>query len=253
MLPYGCKKLLSQSTVLTTSQFPPSSPVVHTSAQLVAIFYDLDGTLANTDPFHYQAWQEMLQAFEIEIDEPFYKTRISGRLNPAIVEDLLPHLSPEDSQQFIERKEARFRQLAPQLIPMAGLSDLLAWTATHQLRQALVTNAPPENTYHTLKALHLEQVFDRIIMSEALGIGKPDPAPYVYALQQFELTPDRVLAFEDSPSGIRSAVGAGIPTIGIASTQDPEVLYGVGATLVVSDFSAPELWRLLEKRAGEQP
>ncbi len=48
---------------------------------LAAILYDLDGTIVNTDSLHYQAWQELLQEYEIEIDEEFYKSQMSGRLN----------------------------------------------------------------------------------------------------------------------------------------------------------------------------
>jgi beta-phosphoglucomutase-like phosphatase (HAD superfamily) len=54
---------------------------------LAAILFDLDGTIVNTDPIHYRAWREMLLNYSIEIDETFYKSRISGRLNPEIVED----------------------------------------------------------------------------------------------------------------------------------------------------------------------
>lgn len=82
-----------------------------------AILYDLDGTIVNTDPLHYQAWQELLQGDNLEIDQEFYKSRMSGRLNPDIVQELLPDLSLEAVQEFSDRKEARFRELAPNLLP----------------------------------------------------------------------------------------------------------------------------------------
>lgn len=188
----------------------------------------------------------MLREFGLEIDKTFYQTRISGRLNPAIVADLLPQLDPVAGQNFCDRKEARFRELAPQLLPLNGLSDLLHWAEMHQLKQGVVTNAPPENVHHTLKALHLESQFDQVVIADLLGVGKPDPAPYLHALQQFGLQPDQTIAFEDSPSGIRSAVAAGIPTIGIASTHNPQVLHDLGAMLVIPDFTAPALWQFLE-------
>lgn len=215
---------------------------------LAAILYDLDGTLTNTDPVHFQAWQEMLRDYGIEIDEALYKTRISGRLNPAIVADLLPQLSPVAAEAFITQKEARFRELAPNLTPLNGLYDMIGWASDRQLNQAVVTNAPPENVHHTLKALHLEATFHPVVIADILGIGKPDPAPYRHALEQLGLTPQQTIAFEDSPSGVRAAVGAGVLTVGIASTQEPQALYAVGAALVVPDFTAPELWELLNQR-----
>lgn len=212
---------------------------------LAAILYDLDGTLVNTDPLHFRVWQAMLQDVGLEIDEPFYQTKISGRLNPAIVQDLLPHLSPSEQQQFIAQKEAQFREQAPQLMALSGLGEMLQWAKTQGMKQGVVTNAPPENVYHVLKALHLETTFDQVVIADELGIGKPDPAPYTHALKTFDLMPEQAIAFEDSPSGIRSAVSAGISTVGIATTHEPQTLYSLGATLVVSDFAAPELWNWL--------
>ncbi|MBW4693968.1 MAG: HAD-IA family hydrolase [Lyngbya sp. HA4199-MV5] len=212
---------------------------------LAAILYDLDGTLVNTDPLHFQVWQAMLQAFGLEIDEPFYQTKISGRLNPAIVQDLLPHLSIAEQQTFIAQKEAQFREQAPQLTPLAGLGEIIQWAKEQGMKQGVVTNAPPENVHHVLKALHLESTFDQVVIADELGVGKPDPAPYLHALKMFDVIPEHAIAFEDSPSGMRSAVSAGIPTVGIASTHDAQTLYSLGATLVVPDFAAPELWALL--------
>lgn len=212
---------------------------------LAAIFYDLDGTISNTDPIHFQVWQEILRDYKIEIDEEFYKSHMSGRLNPDIVQDLLPHFSLEAVQQFSDRKEARFRERAPELSPLPGLLNLIAWANGRGLKQAVVTNAPGENASHMLRVLHLQDKFERVVIAEDIGIPKPDPAPYQHALAYFGLNPAQALAFEDSPSGIRAAVRAGIPTVGIASTQEPSVLYELGAMLVVPDFTAPQLWELL--------
>lgn len=216
--------------------------------QLAALLYDLDGTLVNTDPFHFRVWQEMLREFGLDVDEAFYQSRISGRLNPAIVADLLPHLDQTAAANFIVEKEARFRSLTPQMTPMAGLSEVMEWARGRELKQSVVTNAPVENVHHALRALALESSFDQVVISDLLGIGKPDPAPYLHALQQFEIPAAAAIAFEDSPSGVRSAVAAGIPTVGIASTHDSQVLLSLGAFLVVPDFAASELWEVLNCR-----
>lgn len=210
-----------------------------------AILYDLDGTIVNTDPLHYQAWQELLQEYEIEIDEQFYKSQMSGRLNPDIVQELLPQLSLAAVQEFSDRKEARFRELAPQVVPLPGLLNIIAWANAHGCKQAVVTNAPRENANYMLKVLHLQDKFDRVVIAEDIGIPKPDPAPYLHILAKFGLNPEQAIAFEDSPAGIRAAVGAGIPTVGIASTQEPDKLYDLGAMLVIPDFTDSQLWELL--------
>ncbi|MUL35350.1 HAD family hydrolase [Gloeocapsopsis dulcis] len=212
---------------------------------LAAILYDLDGTIVNTDPLHYQVWHEMLQEYGIEIDEEFYKNHMSGRLNPQIVRDFMPEWSDEAVHQFSDRKEARFREVAGTLTPIAGLDDAIAWGTERGLKQGLVTNAPRANAEYMLEVLKLSTAFDQVAISAEVGIPKPDPAPYEYILKEFGITPGEALAFEDSPSGMRSAVAAGIKTVGIATTQEPSELYELGAVLVISDYTDSRLWELL--------
>jgi beta-phosphoglucomutase len=219
---------------------------------LVAILFDLDGTLVNTDPLHYKAWQEILREYDLKIDEAFYQSRISGRTNSVIIQDILPHLSLKEGQQLAEDKEARFRQLAPQLKALAGLSDVLAWTDECGLKRAVVTNAPRQNAHFMLSVLGLTEVFPTVVLAEEAAAGKPDPAPYRLALSLLSVTPESALAFEDSPSGIRSSVGAGIRTIGIASTHAAKTLRAAGAEEAVADFTDPVLWQLLDRSIPRQ-
>jgi HAD superfamily hydrolase (TIGR01509 family) len=209
---------------------------------LTALLFDLDGTLVETDSIHFLIWQEMLGQHGLEIDRNFYQTKISGRLNPDIVRDLLPQLSEIEQARFAWDKEAEFRQRADALQPLAGLSEILHWVETEQLKLAVVTNAPKENAEFMLKALRLEDTFTTVILGDNLPKGKPDPLPYQEALNRLGVTAEEAIAFEDSPSGMRSAIGARIPTVGIASTHKPEKLYQLGATLVVDDFADPRLW-----------
>lgn len=230
---------------MQSSTFDSVTSVLAQISDLAAILYDLDGTIAHTDPVHFQAWAEALHRFDIAIDETFYKQRMTGKLNPAIVADLLPHLTLEEGVALAEQKEARFRELATHLPAMAGLHDVIAWASAHDLKQAVVTNAPRANVQFMLELLELDQTFDRVILAEDLRVGKPDPVPYQFALDAFGLDASAAIAFEDSPSGVRSAVAAQIATVGIASSQTPADLYAVGAALVVPDFAAPVLWDVL--------
>ncbi|MEH2082374.1 MAG: HAD-IA family hydrolase [Nostoc sp.] len=212
---------------------------------LAAILFDLDGTIVNTDPIHYRAWQEMLLNYNIEIDETFYKSRISGRLNPEIVKDILPQLSALERERFADEKETLFRKLAPDIKPLSGFSELIAWTDIYKLKRALVTNAPRLNAEFMLEVLGIKEAFHTVVLADDCIAGKPDPAPYQVALNKLEITAEEAIALEDSPSGIRSAVGADIRTIGIASTHDPQILQLVGAFMVIPDFTDLQLWTFL--------
>jgi HAD superfamily hydrolase (TIGR01509 family) len=218
---------------------------------LKALLFDLDGTLVETDSLHFVIWQDFLRVHGVEIDRQSYKAKISGRLNPDIVADLLPQLSLEQQAEFIWRKEAEFRQRADALHALPGVMEILNWATAQNLKIAVVSNAPRENAEFMLRALHLETAFQAIILGDDLPRGKPDPLPYQEALRQFNLTSAEAIVFEDSPSGIRSAVGAGIFTVGIASTHDPDSLYQLGANLVVSDFTDPQLNHLLHQHLSD--
>jgi HAD superfamily hydrolase (TIGR01509 family) len=213
-----------------------------------ALLFDLDGTLAETDSLHLPTWVNVLRPYGIEIDEEFYRERISGRSNSKIVEDLLPDLSAEEGRDLADAKEASFRERADELEPLPGLLDFMREAKDRGLSLALVTNAPEENVEAMLLALDLRDFFDEVVLSDEVGPVKPDPAPYRAALDMLGVAPEEALAFEDSTSGIASAAGAGIPTVGIASTQPPETLEDAGAFMVAADFADPELLRRLLDR-----
>ena len=212
-----------------------------------ALLFDLDGTLAETDSLHLPTWVDVLRPYGIEVDEEFYKARISGRSNSKIVEDLLPNLSAEAGRDLAEAKEASFRERAGELEPLPGLLDFMEEAKDRGLSLALVTNAPEENVEAILLALDLGVFFDEVVLSDEVGPVKPDPAPYKAALETLGVGPEEALAFEDSTSGIASAVGTGIPTVGIASTQAAETLEEAGAFVVAEDFADPKLRELLSR------
>ena len=214
---------------------------------LSAILFDLDGTLTHTDPLHFFTWQQVLREFGLSIDQVFYNHYISGRLNAEIVQDILPQLTPEQGSQVAVDKEERFRRLGEQLQPLPGLVKLLEWTAASGLKQAVVTNAPRANAEFMLEALQLTATFPIVVLAEEASQGKPDPAPYLLALSRLGVNCQEAIAFEDSPSGVRSAVAAGLLTVGVASTHEPTVLQNAGATLVIADFTEPALWEWLKQ------
>ena len=212
-----------------------------------ALLFDLDGTLAETDSLHLPTWVDVLSPYGVEVDEEFYRESISGRSTSKIVEDLLPDLPAEEGRKLADAKEASFRESARELEPLPGLLDFMEEAKNRGLSLALVTNAPEENVEAILLALELGEFFDEVVLSDEVGPVKPDPAPYRAALDKQGVAPEEALAFEDSPSGIASAVGAGIPTVGIASTQAPETLLQAGAFTVARDFTDPELRGFLNR------
>ena len=211
-----------------------------------ALLFDLDGTLSETDSLHLPTWVDVLSPYGVEVDEELYRQSISGRSTSKIVEDLLPDLPTEEGRKLADAKEASFRECAHELEPLPGLLDFMEEAKNRGLSLALVTNAPEENVEAILLALELGEFFDEVVLSDEVGPVKPDPAPYRAALDKLGVAPEEALAFEDSTSGIASAIGTDIPTVGIASTQEPKTLEEAGAFMVARDFTDPRLLQLLD-------
>ena len=212
---------------------------------LQGILFDLDGTLADTDSIHFAVWQDILVRFDLDIDRNFYKRRISGRTNSKIIKDIIPQLSLEEAWKLATEKEETFRRIANSLRPTLGLDKLIRFTDKASIKRAVVTNAPEDNAIYLLDILRLTDVFGTVIMAKDAPPGKPDPAPYKLALERLQLDRQQAIAFEDSAAGIRSAVGAGIYTIGITSSHSAKDLIDAGASMAIEDFNSLKLWELL--------
>ncbi len=212
---------------------------------LRALIFDMDGTLIDTDNQHFDAYVKVLDDIGMPLDREEYNTRMAGRPNMEILRDYFPDADDAYRRDLMNRKERAFRNTAATWEPLSGLSELMAWAHEQDLAQALVTSAPRENAAYLLDAVKLTGAFEPEVYADELPRGKPDPLPYTTALELLGVLPEQALVFEDSASGVKSGAGAGILTVGLATTQRPEVLKAAGATLVIYDFTDPALWDLL--------
>lgn len=218
---------------------------------LNALLFDLDGTLADTDALHLLALQQLLQEEEgRDFGHEEFMAHVSGQANANMCRYRFPGRSVNEHEAFAERKEQRFRQLSAQLEPMPGLLRLLDFAEQHGIATCVVTNAPRANAEHMLKALGLEQRLHQVLVAEELPRAKPDPLPYLRGLECLRASASTALAFEDSVPGLTAAVGAGIPTFGLATSQHPRTLLEAGAHRVIRDFDDPQLWSEIHHRLG---
>jgi len=217
---------------------------------LKALIFDMDGTLVHSDPVHLEAFAEVLKDEGVAIDEELYRSKIIGRTNEAIFASLLPHLPVDRHEAYADEKEATFRRMATQLKPLEGLLDLLDWAEGSGIRIALVTNAPRLNADHMLEVLGLAGRFKVEITIEEVERGKPDPLPYLTALERLGLKAEEAIAFEDSPSGMRAAKAAGLFSFGVLTGLTADEMREVGADGAIMTFRDPALWEILEHRTS---
>jgi HAD superfamily hydrolase (TIGR01509 family) len=213
---------------------------------LKALIFDMDGTLVHSDPVHLQAFAEILGPQGIVIDEELYRSSIIGRTNESIFASLLPGHSIDEHEELADLKEAAFRKLALGLKPLDGLLDLLDWAEGSNLKIALVTNAPVLNATHMLDVLGIAERFEVKITIEEVARGKPDPLPYLTALERLGLQAGEAIAFEDSPSGMRAAKAAGLFSFGVLTGLSADEMREVGADLTIETFRDQALWDVLD-------
>ncbi len=204
---------------------------------LKALLFDLDGTLVHTDPLHFAAWRAALAPHGIGLSQEAYEARIWGRHNPEIVRDWLPHLDADEGVAFADAKEAAFRAAAESLEPLPGAAGLMSEARAAGVSVAVVTNAPRPNAEFMLEATGLVSLVDRLTIGEECVAPKPDAAPYRETLDVLGVGASEAIAFEDSPSGLRSAVAAGLAVVGMTTTQPAVDLLAAGAQVAWGSFA----------------
>ena len=135
--------------------------------------------------------------------------------------------------------------MAFKLQPVKGLPRLCAWIEKKGLRRCAVTNAPRANAEHMISALGLTSFFDFVIIGPECKRAKPFPDPYLLGLQELGIRAEEAFAVEDSPAGMKAALAAGLPCVGVLTSQKESVMNKVGASICVKDYDDEALWELL--------
>lgn len=205
-----------------------------------AILLDLDGTLADTDPLHAQAWQTITSShFGITFSWPDYHQAvvIEGR-SPA---DFLLSLGADvRSAEIRQEKASIFRQLMRTRLTLApGAEPFLALAAREGITLAVVSGGSRSSVDSFLAVLWPGRPPEVSISRDDTAFRKPHPEPYVLALAKLRRPASDCIAIEDTIRGIESASRAGLRSVLV--TPDHDVASGSHqswkeADLTVSTF-----------------
>ncbi len=220
-------------------------------SQLRAVVFDMDGVLIDSEMTHYMAIREaMLPAkmtvpYEIYLDtctgsdERFAMTRMAGLSGIPFDEELYRSWSRRKADSY-----ARF--VGEEAKAMPGAVELVESVAA-ALPIGLATGSRGCDVEAALNHLadgRMSDLFQTIVTSDDVENSKPDPATYAAAVENLGLDPAACYAIEDSPDGIKSALGAGLRVIGVAVMHDASKLSA--AERVVSSLSGITLDDLRE-------
>ena len=127
------------------------------------------------------------------------------------------------------------------------MQELCTWIEGRNLKRAAVTNAPRANAELVLSLLGLTSFFPVLVIGSECERAKPSPDPYLKALDLIGASPDHTFIFEDSASGIRAGVAAGVAVVGLTTGNPEKVLRDAGASLLIGDFRDPKLMAMLQE------
>lgn len=172
--------------------------------------FDLDGVLADTAVYHYQAWKMIADELGVPFDHA-KNERLRGVPRNAsldiVVEDMDP--KPTNMDALAKRKNDVYVQLINQVTP----SELLPYAAAllRELKQAQIKiglASSSKNARPVIRSLGIESYFDAIVDGNDVAHAKPDPEIFVTCARLLGLAPMACVVIEDAPAGIVSAAAA---------------------------------------------
>ncbi|MBI2607870.1 MAG: HAD family phosphatase [Candidatus Doudnabacteria bacterium] len=182
-----------------------------------AVLWDLDGVIAPTEEICAAAHCATVQHYGGGLFGLDFYQRIQGvgRSHEAVRTDFLTASglqvsAAEYTRTFQKLKKAMMADLKPN----PGIRELLAVLRKDGYHLGLVTTSRLSSVNEVLKICRLTEAFDLLVTADDVRITKPAPDPYLLALKRFHQPAGRVVAIEDSETGIRSAVEAGLAVIG---------------------------------------
>ncbi|MGL5863768.1 MAG: HAD family hydrolase, partial [Phycicoccus sp.] len=185
-----------------------------------AVFWDMDGTLVDTEPYWIEAEHDIVDEHGGTWSDEFAHQLVGNDLyvSAEFIRDHSPVTwEPERIvEELLVRVVARVRAHVPW---RPGARELLA-----ALVEAGVPNALVTMSWRSLADAVVEQLppgtFAAVVTGDEVAHGKPHPEPYRVAAEAIGVDPADGVAIEDSPTGVRSAVAAGVPTLAVPCVVD---------------------------------
>ncbi len=190
-----------------------------------AVLWDMDGVIADSNSFHFTAWQEAFSKRRPNFTKQDF-TKLFGTRNDFIIHKILGEgLSKEDIQVIVQEKETSFREKAKgNTKPLPGVIKLLNTIKRGNFKLALVSSAPKENIDLLNNELNIGGYFNCIVSGHEVTESKPNPRIYLLAAEKLETQPENCIVIEDSPFGIEAAKAAGMRCLAVTNTHPKEDL-----------------------------
>jgi beta-phosphoglucomutase len=206
-----------------------------------AIIFDLDGVIVDSEAVHTEAEALVLEKNGVRLTKEQQLELVGKPFREGLVE---LGVSAEKIPALIQQKAmilARLRQNIGVIPPTYRFIK----EKCGQYRFALVTSSLRYDVDRVLEQVDLTGIFEVTVTADDVDLPKPNPAPYLAALNGLQLAAEECLVIEDSVSGIQAAKAAGLCCVALLGTFPEHRLKA--ADLIVSEISEASLQPLLHK------
>ncbi len=214
-----------------------------------AVLWDMDGTIVDTEPHWIAAEHDIVDEHGGTWSDAFAHQLVGSDLlvSAAFIRDNSPITwePPRIVEELLARVIVRVRHHVPW---RPGALELLEALRDAGVPSALVTMSWRSLADAVLHALP-EGTFEAVVTGDEVEHGKPHPEPYLAAARALGVAAGDCVAIEDSPTGVRSAVAAGVPTVAVPHVVAVPRIAGAVHVASLSGVT-PESLRALWVRAA---
>lgn len=191
--------------------------------EIRGLIFDLDGTLADSMPLSFRAWQNALSRYDASIDSSVLKPFL-GAPGIRIAEEILrvTNLSAEvPVKEIVESKQEEYHKLQHLILPIEPVMDIVR--RYHGiLPMAVGTGGHRETSLKTLEIIGAKNYFDIIVSSGDVTNPKPDPETFLRCAELMGVEPAFIEVFEDGEMGFQAARSAGMTVTDVRSWYDSD-------------------------------
>jgi beta-phosphoglucomutase len=183
-----------------------------------AVLWDMDGTLIDSEEFHWISWRDAMADEGIAITRAQFLSSFGQRNDSILPQWLGDAATPERMERISGAKEQLYRRLIREngISALPGAAGWVRRLHEQGWLQAITSAAPRSNIEVVLEALGAAHRFQEIVAAEDVSNGKPDPEVYLVAALRLGVAADRCVVVEDAPAGVEGARSAGMRSIGVS-------------------------------------